>query len=246
VWLICSCLEPHFIATFKSPEVLAVTHQEELIVSQAINNEIAKYLTDEFSKIGEEHDFQVPWLHECDIGTLVNLSSGLFIYANTMVHFIGDHNSLGPEAQLQTILTFVTSAAKGSLEHPLSKLDLFYFLIIECIPAKILWTIQWILLATNVPYIGTNVIQNRQLLGLLPSQFLTACCTLHSMMKIEKDNIIFYHTSFMDFMQDPQHLRQFCIWKDPALALQIELTQRLQAVCNDPDVELHCELCVHH
>ncbi|KAF9443890.1 hypothetical protein P691DRAFT_763865 [Macrolepiota fuliginosa MF-IS2] len=60
IWLICSCLEPHLIMTFKSPQISVMTHQEELMVSQAIDNEITKYLTDELAKIGMEHDIPVP------------------------------------------------------------------------------------------------------------------------------------------------------------------------------------------
>ncbi|KAF9443937.1 hypothetical protein P691DRAFT_678566, partial [Macrolepiota fuliginosa MF-IS2] len=242
IWLICSRLEPHLIATFKSLQISAMTHQEELMVSRAIDNEITKYLTDELAKIGMEHDLPVPWPRERDMGTLVNLSGGLFIYANTVVRFIGDHNSLGPEDQLQAVVALATNDTKGSSEHPLSELDFFYLLIMQRVPAKILQTVQWILLATKTLNVQTDVKRNRQFLGLSPSQFRTACRTLHSVMKIERGWIVFYHASFMDFMQDPQRSRQFCIWKDAALALRTELTQRLQAVCNDPDIEPYCEL----
>ncbi|KAF9443929.1 hypothetical protein P691DRAFT_808132 [Macrolepiota fuliginosa MF-IS2] len=237
IWLICSRLEPHLVATFKSPEVSTVTHQEELKVSRAIDNEIAKYLTDELAKIGMEHDLPIPWPCERDIGTLINLSGGLFIYANTVVRFIGDHNSLGPEDQLRAVVALATSVAKGSTEHPLSELDLFYLLIMQRIPAKILRTVQWILLATFISGAWTDVKSNRQFLGLSQSQFQAACRTLHSVMKVEGNMIVFYHASFMDFMEDPQRSRQFCIWKDSGLALRTDLTQRLRAVCNDPDIE---------
>ncbi|KAF9446040.1 hypothetical protein P691DRAFT_784411 [Macrolepiota fuliginosa MF-IS2] len=237
IWLICSRLEPHLVATFNSPEVSAVTHQEELMVSRAIDNEIAKYLTDELAKIGREHDLPVPWPHERDIGILINLSGGLFIYANTVIRFIGDRDSVGPEEQLRAVVSLATSVAKGSTEHPLSELDLFYLLIMQRIPVKILQTVQWILLATTIPNVHTDVKNSRQLLGLSSSQFDTACRTLHSVMKVEKNKIIFYHASFMDFIQDPQRSRKICIWKDSGLTLRTELTQRLQAVCNDPDIE---------
>ncbi|KAF9443934.1 hypothetical protein P691DRAFT_808141 [Macrolepiota fuliginosa MF-IS2] len=237
VWLICSRLEPHLIATFKSPQISAVTHQEELTVSRVIDNEIAKYLTDELSKIGMEHDIPVPWPRERDVGTLVNLSSGLFIYANTVVRFIGDRDSLGPEGQLRAVLALATSAATGSSEHPLSELDLFYLLIMQRIPAKILQTVQWILLATTIAIVHTDIARSRQFLDVSPSQFHAACRTLHSVVKVEEYYIVFYHASFMEFIQDPQRSGQFCLWKDSALALRTELTQRLEAVCNDPDIK---------
>ncbi|KAF9450281.1 hypothetical protein P691DRAFT_665641, partial [Macrolepiota fuliginosa MF-IS2] len=244
IWLFCSRLEPHLIATFNSPEVSAVTHQEELTVSRAIDNEIAKYFMDELAKIGREYDLPLPWPRERDVGTLINLSSGLFIYASTVVRFIGDRNSLGPESQLRAVLALATTVTKGTSDHPLSELDLFYLLIMQCIPAKILQTVQWILLAMTVYTIGTDVEPNRQLVGLSPSEFRAACRTLHSVMKFDKGWISFYHASFMDFMQDLQRSRQFCIWLEPGLALRTELMQRLQAVCND-DVVPYCELHAH-
>ncbi|KAF9443932.1 hypothetical protein P691DRAFT_375827 [Macrolepiota fuliginosa MF-IS2] len=184
-----------------------------------------------------EHDIPVPWPRERDVGTLVNLSSGLFIYANTVVRFIGDRDSLGPEGQLRAVLALATSAATGSSEHPLSELDLFYLLIMQRIPAKILQTVQWILLATTIAIVHTDIARSRQFLDVSPSQFHAACRTLHSVVKVEEYYIVFYHASFMEFIQDPQRSGQFCLWKDSALALRTELTQRLEAVCNDPDIK---------
>ncbi|KAF9444487.1 hypothetical protein P691DRAFT_778219 [Macrolepiota fuliginosa MF-IS2] len=237
VWIFCSRLEPHLVATFNSHEVSATTRQEELAVSRTIDNEIAKYLTDELAKIGVEHGLPLPWPRERDIGTLVNLSGGLFIYASTVVRFIGDRNSLGPQDQLQAVLALARTIAEDHSEHPLSELDFFYLLILQRVPAKILRTIQWILLATTISAIGNSVERNQQLLGLSSSQFLATCRTLHSVMKVEESKIVFYHASFMDFMQDPRRSKQFCVRSESGLALQANLMRRLRAVCNDPDVE---------
>ncbi|KAF9447207.1 hypothetical protein P691DRAFT_776291 [Macrolepiota fuliginosa MF-IS2] len=237
IWLFCSRLEPHLVATFNSPEVSAVTHQEELTVSRAVDNEIAKYLIDELARIGREHDLPLPWPRERDIGTLINLFSGLFIYANTVVHFIGDRNSLGPEGQLRAVLALSTSVTKGSAEYPLSELDFFYLLIMQRIPAKILQTVQWILLTTTIPSFRTLTRLNRQLLGLSSSEFRTACRTLHSVMKVEDDKIIFYHASFMDFMRDPQRSKQFCLWLGSGFVLRTDLMRRLRAACKNPDTK---------
>ncbi|KAF9443196.1 hypothetical protein P691DRAFT_427602 [Macrolepiota fuliginosa MF-IS2] len=245
VWIFCSRLEPHLVATFNSPGVSAVTHQEELTVSRDIDNEVSKYLTDELARIAGEHGLPLPWPRERDVGTLINLSGGLFIYANTVVRFIGDRNSLGPQDQLQTVLALATSVAKEYSEHPLSELDLFYLLILQRIPTKILRAVQQILLATTVPYVGGRAYWISKLLGLSLLQFHTACRALHSVMKVKEDRIVFYHASFMDFMKDHRRSKQFCIGSDPGLALRTDLMQRLQVVCNDPGVESQCESRVH-
>ncbi|KAF9443194.1 hypothetical protein P691DRAFT_779020 [Macrolepiota fuliginosa MF-IS2] len=241
VWLLCSRLEPHLIATFNSPALSVVTHQEELMVSRDIDNEIAKYLTDELAKLGKEHDLPLPWPRERDIGALINLSGGLFIYATTVIRFIGDRNSLGPKDQLRAVLALATSVSKHNSGHPLSELDLFYLLILQRIPAKILQTVQRVLLATTIGELRTNLEGNRRLLRLSSSQFHAACRTLHSVMKVESSKINFYHASFMDFMRDPQRSKQFCIQLESGNALRTELMTRLQAICDDPDVKPYSE-----
>ncbi|KAF9446776.1 hypothetical protein P691DRAFT_761327 [Macrolepiota fuliginosa MF-IS2] len=228
IWIFCSRLEPHLIATFSSPEVSAVTHEEELTVSREIDNEIAKYLTDELAKLGKEHNLPPSWPRERDIGTIVDLSSGLFIYASTVVRFIGDRNSFGPEEQLQAVLSLAMAIAKDHSEHPLSELDLFYLLIIRRVPAKVLQAVQWILLATTIPYVREQTHRISQFLNLSSSQFHAACRTIHSVMKIEESNVVFYHASFMDFMENPQRSKQFCIRSESGFALREDLTQRLQ------------------
>ncbi|KAF9443935.1 hypothetical protein P691DRAFT_375321 [Macrolepiota fuliginosa MF-IS2] len=47
-------------------------------------------------------------------------------------------------------------------------------------------------------------------------------------------------------MQDPQHSRQLCIQLKSGLALRSELTQRLRAVSNGPDIEPYRELHIHY
>ncbi|KAF9439589.1 hypothetical protein P691DRAFT_649316, partial [Macrolepiota fuliginosa MF-IS2] len=208
LWIFCSRLEPHLVATFKSRAISVATRQEELTVSRDIDKEIAKYLTDELSGIAEEHGLPRPWPRERDVGTLINLSSGLFIYASTVIRFISDRNSFGPEDQLRAILALATSVAGEPSEHPLSELDFFYLLIIQRIPSKLLQTVQWILLATTISGIAERGRWIIQLLDLSTSQFHTACRTLHAVMKVDQKHkqskIVFYHASFMEFMQDSQ------------------------------------------
>ncbi|KAF9443927.1 hypothetical protein P691DRAFT_374937 [Macrolepiota fuliginosa MF-IS2] len=67
---------------FESTTVSAVTHQEELMVSRAIDNDISKYLSDELDKIGREYCLLLSWPCKHDMGILINQFSGLFIYTN--------------------------------------------------------------------------------------------------------------------------------------------------------------------
>ncbi|KAF9443192.1 hypothetical protein P691DRAFT_738192 [Macrolepiota fuliginosa MF-IS2] len=245
VWIFCSRPELHLIMSFDSPEVSPITCQKELLASQAIDNGIVKYLTDELAKIGRDHGLLLPWPRVRDIYSLVGLSAGLYIYADTAIRFIGDRNSLGPEDQLQAVLALAADSTGPHSESPLSELDSFYLLIVRLIPAKVLQTIQWILLATTIPHVRDTPERVRRLPGLSTLQFDTACRSLHSVMKVEGDlersKIIFHHPSFMDFMQDPKRSKQFCIRSESVLTLRTDLVQRLKAVLDDPDVVPYTE-----
>jgi hypothetical protein len=57
---------------------------------------------------------------------LVDLSSGLFAYAQTIVFFVQDDDSNGPEAQLDMVLRLARDKVQTGKLHLLSALDLLY------------------------------------------------------------------------------------------------------------------------
>jgi len=193
----------------------------------------------EFKRIREKHGLPSSWPTESDLGTLVDRSAGLFIYASTVIRFVDERNSSGPIDQLCLILLIPSHAASSAdFDHPLSALDLFYTLIIRSVPSKILLTIQKILLLHDVTpclglsshYIPKQIFLIANGLGLSESRFLNACAALRSVLEFCPEAIKFYHASFMDFLKDPRRSKEFCIYGDCLDTVRQELLERLNHV----------------
>ncbi|KAF9458136.1 hypothetical protein BDZ94DRAFT_1313583 [Collybia nuda] len=231
LWVFVSRPEADIKSTFISPHIFRLSLHLELPVSRDIDHEIAKFLTDELESVRWKHALPSSWPSERNIGTLVNLSAGLFIYANTVIRFIRDENSPGPDDQLQTVLALAQRLASDEETHPLFELDLFYHLIMQRVPRKVLPTTLKILLLTTFEN-GTEITINAGVLGLSEAQFSNACRSLHSVLEVENwpPRIHFYHASFMDFLQDPKRSRDFCIKSDCVMSLRKELLERLDTI----------------
>ncbi|KAF9445228.1 hypothetical protein P691DRAFT_785505 [Macrolepiota fuliginosa MF-IS2] len=80
-------------------------------------------------KIQQRNGLPDSWVSERNIGVLVNLSGGLYIYAAMVIQFIGSHELLSPVDQLCAVLTLANNNKGTDSIHPLSELDLFYTLI---------------------------------------------------------------------------------------------------------------------
>ncbi|KAF9441681.1 hypothetical protein P691DRAFT_766009 [Macrolepiota fuliginosa MF-IS2] len=237
-WVLLSRPETHIVGSFTTNDTHPLTYQLEIRVSRDIDNEITLYLTDGLRKIQRRNGLPDSWISEQDIGVLVNLSGGLFIYATTVIRFVGGRESLGPVDQLRAVLALASSNKGTDSVHPLSELDLFYTLIMRCVPPRILPRIQAILLLTLITrntgfwrhteredWQTTPWIAN--MMGLSEPQFRNACGLLHSVLELTPYwEITFYHASFMDFLQDPSRSGEFCIFSRLD-SLRLELLQQL-------------------
>ncbi|KAF5356005.1 hypothetical protein D9756_004416 [Leucocoprinus leucothites] len=207
-WFITSRPEDPIVRTMNSSTISPVCSRVELPVSRAIDHEILVYLTDEFKLIRKDHGFPESWPSEEVLALLVERGDGLWIYVGTMVRFIKDENSLGPEDQLRIVLEFAKDVSgKVGPDNPLAEMDFFYTLIMQRVPPKVRTTVQKILLVHSVfsddpSYVATA-------LRLSADQLRRACSSIQSVMELQGSDldsmeIQFYHTSFLDFMKDPQ------------------------------------------
>lgn len=215
-WIILSRPEPHIVSTFKSPLVQPLYFDLDLPVSRDVDNDIFRYLSDELSTVRREHGLPASWPSDKEIGVLVELSAGLFIYAATVVRFVRQENSSGPEDQLRLVLNLSSLARSRSDadEHPLSELDEFYRLIMRRIPSKVLPTTLQILLIASLPTGVRSPDKSAFILGLSESQFRNACRPLYSVMEIGNgDSITFYHASFSEFLKDERRSKEFWLMR---------------------------------
>ncbi|KAF9440749.1 hypothetical protein P691DRAFT_634984, partial [Macrolepiota fuliginosa MF-IS2] len=137
-WVFFSRPETHIVGSFTTNDIHPLTYQLEIRVSRDIDNEITLYLTDGLWKIQQRNGLPDSWVSKRDIAVLVNLSGGLFIYAATVIRFVGSHESLGPVDQLRAVLALASGNKGTGPVHPLSELDLFYTMIMRCVPPGIL------------------------------------------------------------------------------------------------------------
>ncbi|KAF9441295.1 hypothetical protein P691DRAFT_739799 [Macrolepiota fuliginosa MF-IS2] len=167
-WVFFSRPETHIVGSFTTDDLCSLTYQLEIRVSRDIDYDITLYLTDGLRKIQQRNGLSDSWLSERDIGVLVSLSGGLFIYAATVIRFVGGRELLGPMDQLRAVLALASGNKGTDSVHPLSELDLFYTLIMRCVPPGIIPRIQAILLLTSFTAFGDtqNARTGRPLLGL--------------------------------------------------------------------------------
>ncbi|KAF5347629.1 hypothetical protein D9756_010655 [Leucocoprinus leucothites] len=242
-WFITSRPEDPITRTMNSTTVSPFCSRIELPVSRDIDHKILLYLTDEFKKIREDHDLPESWPSEEALALLVERGAGLWIYVSTMVRFIKDENSYGPNDQLHIVLEYAKDiSSKVGMDNPLAEMDFFYTLIMQRIPPKLMTTVRKILLIYSTTTRQPAKIAS--ILCLSEEQLRRACASIQSVMELRGSglksmDIKFYHTSFLDFMKDPQRSKELCIHSNFLIRWRRELLEWLYEVCSCSTDSLH-------
>ncbi|KAF5346767.1 hypothetical protein D9756_010435 [Leucocoprinus leucothites] len=236
-WFITSRPESHITQAMRTRDISPFVISIELPLYRKINHFLLSYFRDELRAIGRKHNFLDTWPSDVDLVRLVELAAGLFIHAAIIVRFIGDPNSLGPNDQLRSVLALADGAwVKTGTQHPLTEMDLFYTVIMQRVPSHISSTVRKVLLLGSVlssaEVMWLPAIAN--VLGLSEEQIRIACGTLQSVLTIagatKSMKLLFYHSSFMDFMKNPERSKGFCLYGDCLTELRRELAERLHKV----------------
>ncbi|KAF7326836.1 NACHT domain-containing protein [Mycena sanguinolenta] len=158
-------------------------------------DDVRKYLCNEFSRIHRDHSTMAkipsPWPEPSVLEELVRKSSGYFIYASTIIKFIGDEN-FRPTVRLEVIRN---TNGPGS-ESAYDALDQLYLTILAsaCRQSEL------------IPILCAIV--NFQLAAGHIDQLFWARRRRNS---DDKDNIVSYHASFLDFLDNPHRSGNFCV-----------------------------------
>lgn len=251
LWIICSRLEPHIVATFSKPDIKPHIFEIELTISRDLDCQILLYLTDKLTDIGSRYGVRQPWPSEMSVWKLVELSSGLFAYAHTVVRFIDDENTKDPLDQLSAVFSLRNHEVLGDrLHHPLATLDVLYTFVLTRIPPKsLINALQIILINRLLPHVAEHEgIEEKmsltprsvpipvtkeylELLDMSEDQFNHSLQSLHAVMVTGEDsNTRFCHASFMDFLEDRTRSKDFCIWSETATALCNKLLDKFNEV----------------
>ncbi|KAK7457140.1 hypothetical protein VKT23_010440 [Stygiomarasmius scandens] len=209
-FIIASRPEPLIRDVFNDPRYVAITNRTELGENYQTSRDIETYLRASFGKIARNHDamknVSLPWPSPGVIHNLVQRASGQFIYASTVLKYVGDEYS-HPMEQLELVLGLPVGDPDAFFD-----LDTLYRQIMSSNPNKV--RVQQILGA----YFCFNKSQQRpshsiilmeSLLGLPSGTILPALRGMHSVLEIQHDSFTFRHKSFTDFLFDKRRSGDF-------------------------------------
>ncbi|KAJ7855868.1 hypothetical protein B0H14DRAFT_2208518, partial [Mycena olivaceomarginata] len=130
-FLIASRPEAHICETFDNPSFDKILNS--INVHQSFMD-VKKYFNDQFARIHYEHqhtmaDIPAPWPPADVVESLVEKSSGYFVYASTVIRFIDDKNFRPTER-----LVAVSSLTPTDFEAPFEALDQLYIQILSGVP----------------------------------------------------------------------------------------------------------------
>ena len=204
--------EPRIRTGFRLPLLqplvqIFLLHQVE---PSDVDSDIQLYLTQRLTTIAKERSdttLPTPWPCDDEIIALTKKASGLFIFASTLVKFIGsEHHE--PNERLQIIL----SEASGTAHEGRAGIDSLYSQVLlyafsHVYEPKVFANVRQILGAILLAF---NPLSQRDLPTLLniPTPLVsTTLRHLHSLILIptnESEEIRILHKSFPDFLQDDE------------------------------------------
>ncbi|KAJ7857651.1 hypothetical protein B0H14DRAFT_686540 [Mycena olivaceomarginata] len=208
-FLIASRPEAYIRETFDNPSFDKILNS--INVHQSFMD-VKKYFNDQFARIHYEHqhtmaDIPAPWPPADVVESLVEKSSGYFVYASTVIRFIDDKNFRPTER-----LVAVSSLTPTNFEAPFEALDQLYIQILSGVPIQFRSKLLDILQCMIISRFKWNPFLIDRLLELQTgdTQLILRC--LHSVLNIKKNSAIsMHHASFLDFLENPQRSSNFHI-----------------------------------
>ena len=202
--------EPRIRTGFRLPLLQPLTqifllHEVE---PSSVNNDIQLYLTQRLTAIAKQRsDLDLPdsWPHDYEIKALTKKSSGLFIFASTLVRFIeSEHHE--PDERLQ----LVVSEANNTAHEGHAGIDTLYTqILLDAFSGveepRVFEKMRRVL---GMIVLAFNPLSQRELSTILgiPRAFVsTTLRHLHSVILVPADKskgIRVFHKSFPDFLQD--------------------------------------------
>ncbi|KAJ7207453.1 hypothetical protein GGX14DRAFT_366076 [Mycena pura] len=179
-------------------------------------HDVRTYLVSEFARIHREHSTMamvpLPWPSKEVLESLVDKSSGYFIYASTVINFVDD-KYFRPTQRLEVIQNL--SGSGSGLLSPFTALDVLYTQILSAVP-KNPHLVPILRVVDIFPYLLSPK-QIDALLGLRPEDTELSLRGLHSVVQLcdadrQMDQCLsFTHASFSDFLRDPARAGDFYI-----------------------------------
>ncbi|KAJ7040764.1 hypothetical protein C8F04DRAFT_1082054 [Mycena alexandri] len=215
--LITSRPEPHLLETLQSGDISAICRHSELHADDSAYADIRIYLSNEFSRIYSEFlvrgiDLGSSWPTREAVMHLVKKSSGIFIYAATVIRFISDEYT-HPAEQLTAVLRLDPRST--------APLDDLYTEILSVVPpeATRLRVLHAIWQGTQDGRLTMRPEHIETLLLLPPGSARLALRALHSLFYLPPMYTSFgfpqivrpLHASLGDYLGDPARSGPWCV-----------------------------------
>ena len=204
--------EPRIRSGFRLPLLEPLTqifllHEVEL---SSVDDDIRLYLTQKLTTIAKQRsdlDLSNPWPHDSEIKTLTKKSSGLFIFASTLVRFVAsEHHE--PNERLQLVVSEVdntTHEGRTGIDSLYSQVLLHAFSDIH--EEAVFDNVRGVLGTIVLAFIPLSRGELSKILRISPSTIRTTLRHLHSVILVPNDEtqeIRVFHKSFPDFLQNLQ------------------------------------------
>ena len=203
-FLICSRPEAHIQETFGSGAMTKVTLPVLLDDRFAPDDDIRRYLEDEFARIYAERKISLSkWPADGVINRLVSKSSGQFVYASTVVKFVDDIDG-DPRTQLDVVLKI----RPADFSSPFAQLDQLYIQILSQQPnIRLVRDIFTLIIALRQPTIAFVC----RRLRIHQEELERKLRRLRSLVQISGEVIDTYHLSMHDFFRDKKRAGKYFI-----------------------------------
>jgi len=202
--------EPRIRTGFRLPllEPLTQIFLLHKVEPSAVDSDIQLYLSQRLTAIAKQRsDLQLPdpWPHKSEIITLTKKSSGLFIFASTLVRFIGSEYH-EPTERLQLVI----SEANSTTHEGRAGIDFLYSQILlhafsGAHEPAVFGNMRRVLGAVVLAFNPLSRKELSILLGTPIALISTTLRHLHSVILIptdETEEIRVFHKSFPDYLQD--------------------------------------------
>ncbi|KAF7369414.1 NACHT domain-containing protein [Mycena venus] len=217
--LIASRPEPHIRRVIETNAMFDICRLVELSADNTAYEDIQKYLCDEFSKIRSEYcadgiDLRDMWPSLEVIKKLAQKSSGIFIYATTVIRFVGDpYSGSHPQERLDSVL--------GLDPESTAPLDDLYTQILSVVKQndQQLRILHVIWKTKSLVWLRPDPEEIDILLDLHRGTSRLALRCLHSLLEVPSVSTRFsfchqvgvLHASFMDYLGDPRRSKGWCV-----------------------------------
>jgi hypothetical protein len=202
--------EPRIRSGFRLPLLEPLTqifllHGVEL---SSVDNDIRLYLTQRLTAIAKRRsdlDLSDPWPQDDEIEALTKKSSGLFIFASTLVRFVAsEHHE--PNERLQLVL----SKGSGTTHEGRTGIDSLYSQVLlhafsDVSESAVFDNVRGVLGAIVLAFVPLSRRELSRILHIPASTIRTTLRHLHSVILVPDDEtkeIRVFHKSFPDFLQD--------------------------------------------